>query len=171
MTIIYEHEAGDMLPLEEESLAADVINASLDEIGCPYEVQVSLTITDSSGIQEMNKEFRDIDAPTDVLSFPMLDYEQPGDFSFLEEEEDGDQTDLFDPESGELVLGDIVINSDRVFSQANEFGHSIKREYAFLIAHSMLHLAGYDHIDDDERLIMEEKQNDILDSIGYTRDC
>ena len=169
MTIIYEHEAGDMLPLEEEALAADVINASLDEIGCPYEVQVSLTITDSSGIQEMNKEFRDIDAPTDVLSFPMLDYEQPGDFSFLEEEEDGDQTDLFDPESGELVLGDIVINSDRVFSQANEFGHSIKREYAFLIAHSMLHLMGYDHMSPEEAAEMEALQEKILSGLGITR--
>ena len=169
MTIIYEHEAGDMLPLEEEALAADVINASLDEIGCPYEVQVSLTITDSSGIQEMNKEFRDIDAPTDVLSFPMLDYEQPGDFSFLEEEEDGDQTDLFDPESGELVLGDIVINSDRIFSQANEFGHSIKREYAFLIAHSMLHLMGYDHMSPEEAAEMEALQEKILSGLGITR--
>ena len=169
MTIIYEHEAGDMLPFEEEALAADVINASLDEIGCPYEVQVSLTITDSSGIQEMNKEFRDIDAPTDVLSFPMLDYEQPGDFSFLEEEVDGDQTDLFDPESGELVLGDIVINSDRVFSQANEFGHSIKREYAFLIAHSMLHLMGYDHMSPEEAAEMEALQEKILSGLGITR--
>ena len=169
MTIIYEHEAGDMLPLEEEALAADVINASLDEIGCPYEVQVSLTITDSSGIQEMNKEFRDIDAPTDVLSFPMLDYEQPGDFSFLEEDEEGDQTDLFDPESGELVLGDIVINSDRVFSQANEFGHSIKREYAFLIAHSMLHLMGYDHMSPEEAAEMEALQEKILSGLGITR--
>ena len=169
MTIIYEHEAGDILPLEEEALASDVINASLDEIGCPYEVQVSLTITDSSGIQEMNKEFRDIDAPTDVLSFPMLDYEQPGDFSFLEEEEDGDQTDLFDPESGELVLGDIVINSDRVFSQANEFGHSIKREYAFLIAHSMLHLMGYDHMSPEEAAEMEALQEKILSGLGITR--
>ena len=169
MTIIYEHEAGDMLPLEEEALAADVINASLDEIGCPYEVQVSLTITDSSGIQEMNKEFRDIDAPTDVLSFPMLDYEQPGDFSFLEEDEEGDQTDLFDPESGELVLGDIVINSDRIFSQANEFGHSIKREYAFLIAHSMLHLMGYDHMSPEEAAEMEALQEKILSGLGITR--
>lgn len=171
MTIIYEHEAGDMLPLDEEALAATVINASLDEIGCPYEVQVSLTITNSDGIQEMNKEFREIDAPTDVLSFPMLDYEQPGDFSFLEDEDedDGDQTDLFDPESGELVLGDIVINSDRVFSQANEFGHSIKREYAFLIAHSMLHLMGYDHMSPEESAEMEALQEKILNQLGITR--
>ena len=169
MTIIYEHEAGDMLPLDEEAVASSVINASLDEIGCPYEVQVSLTITDSKGIQEINRQFRGTDAPTDVLSFPMLEYVTPGDFSFLEGE-DSDQTDAFDPESGELVLGDIVINSDRVFSQAEEFGHSIRREYAFLIAHSMLHLMGYDHMEPQEAEEMEAFQEKILRGLGITRD-
>ena len=168
MTIIFEHEAGDMLPLNEEALASEVINASLDEIGCPYEVQVSLTITNSDGIQEMNRQFRDTDAPTDVLSFPMLEYDQPGDFAFLDEADD-DQTDVFDPESGELVLGDIVINSDRVFSQAEEFGHSIRREYAFLIAHSMLHLMGYDHMVPEDATVMEQLQEKILRGLGITR--
>ena len=78
-----------------------------------------------------------IDRPTDVLSFPMVEYEEAGQFDFLE-----DQYDCFHPETGELLLGDIVISKDRVIAQAEEYGHEIKREYAFLIAHSMLHLFG-----------------------------
>lgn len=112
----------------------------------------------------MNREFRQIDAPTDVLSFPMLEYQTPGDFSGFEEEEDS-----FDPESGELLLGDIVISKDKVLRQAEEYGHSPKREFAFLIAHSMLHLFGYDHMEEDERLVMEQKQREILERVGILR--
>lgn len=75
----------------------------------------------------------------------------------------------FDPESGELVLGDIVISKERVIAQAEEYGHSIRREYAFLIAHSMLHLMGYDHMEEEERAVMEQKQRDILEQLGITR--
>ena len=88
----------------------------------------------------------------------------------LEEDEEGDQTDLFDPESGELVLGDIVISSDKVLTQAGQYGHSVRREFAFLIAHSMLHLAGYDHMSQSEADVMEKKQEDILQSLGITRE-
>ena len=102
----------------------------------------------------MNLEHRGIDRATDVLSFPMLEFDHPGDFSIIDEE----TADVFDPESGELMLGDIVISVDKVLEQAQEYGHSPKREYAFLIAHSMLHLCGYDHMDDEERKVMEEKQ-------------
>lgn len=112
----------------------------------------------------MNLEYRNIDRPTDVLSFPMLEYEMPGDFGGLEEQEDA-----FDPESGELLLGDIVISSDRVLAQAEEYGHSPLREYAFLIAHSMLHLFGYDHMEEEERLVMEQKQREIMEKINIPR--
>ena len=77
--------------------------------------------------------------------------------------------DAFHPESGELMLGDIVISKEKVISQAEEYGHSIEREYAFLIAHSMLHLFGYDHMEDDERMIMEEKQEEILERLHILR--
>ena len=86
--------------------------------------------------------YRQIDAPTDVLSFPMLSYEQAGDFSALEE----DYEDNFNPDTGEIMLGDIVISVDRVREQAAAYGHSERREFAFLIVHSMLHLFGYDPV-------------------------
>ena len=118
-------------------------------------------------LPEMNEEFRGIAAPTDVLSFPFVDYEKPGEFEWLEEEDvDGE---YFDPDSGELVLGDIVISVDKVLEQAEKYGHSPKRELAFLVAHSMLHLMGYDHIKEEERLVMEKKQEEILQGLGITR--
>lgn len=164
MTLYYEEEGDVNLPLDSKDLAEKVINAALDYAKCPYEAEVNLLLTQNEMIQEMNKEFRKIDRPTDVLSFPMAEYEAPGDFASLEE-----QQDCFDPESGELLLGDIVISKDKVLEQAEEFGHSVKREYAFLIAHSMLHLFGYDHMDDDERAVMEEKQREILDQLKIWR--
>ena len=102
---------------------------------CPYETEVSLLLTTDEEIKEINRMQRQIDRATDVLSFPMADYETPGDFSHLDED-----AGLFHPDTGELMLGDIVISVDKVFEQAEEYGHSLLREYAFLIAHSMLHL-------------------------------
>ena len=116
-------------------------------------------------IHEANKEFRGIDRPTDVLSFPMVDYDFPSDFSYVEE----NQESYINPETDELLLGDIMISVDKVYEQADEYGHSRKREFAFLIAHSMLHLLGYDHIDEAERKVMEVKQEAILDALGITR--
>ena len=94
----------------------------------------------------------------------MVDFESPADFDFLEEDDTA-----FDPETGELMLGNIVISKEKVIAQAEEYGHSLKREYAFLIAHSMLHLLGYDHMEDDERIVMENKQKEILNNLGITR--
>ncbi|MCR5148712.1 MAG: rRNA maturation RNase YbeY, partial [Eubacterium sp.] len=118
------------------------------------------------GIRIINKENRDIDKPTDVLSFPMLDYNEPADFSLAED----NTYDYFDAETGNLLLGDIVISLDKVYSQAEEYGHSPKREIAFLTAHSMLHLFGYDHMEEEERKVMEELQEEILTQKGYSRD-
>ena len=164
MTLYYEEEGELKLSLPCEELARTVIEAALDDVGCPYEAEVNLLLTMNEQIHEMNLEFRGIDRATDVLSFPMVDYEQPGEFDFLKEADE-----YFHPETGELLLGDIVISKEKVIEQAEEFGHSVKREYAFLIAHSMLHLFGYDHIDDDERAVMEEKQREILDQLKIWR--
>ena len=130
-------------------------------------MQVSLLITDNDNIREMNRSFRQIDAPTDVLSFPLQEFEQPAGFDTFER---GDCS-VFDPESGQLMLGDIVINAQRVISQAEEYGHSQKREYAFLIAHSLLHLVGFDHMVPEDEEKMTSMQNAILDSLGITRDA
>lgn len=164
MTIIFEEEGDLTLELPCEELAEKVIDASLDYVGCPYEAEVNLLLTMNEEIHEMNMNFRQIDRPTDVLSFPMVDYEEAGNFDFLEEADE-----YFHPESGELMLGDIVISKEKVISQAEEYGHSIEREYAFLIAHSMLHLMGFDHMEEDERIVMEEKQKAILEKLDIKR--
>ncbi|MDY5846918.1 MAG: rRNA maturation RNase YbeY [Bariatricus sp.] len=164
MRIYLENEGDLELDLNYQELAEQVAEAVLDYENCPYEAQVELLLTMNDEIHEMNREFRDTDRATDVLSFPMIEYETPGDFDFLE-----DDDSCFDPDSGELMLGNIVISKEKVLSQAEEYGHSVKREYAFLIAHSMLHLLGYDHMEEDERAVMEQKQREILDEMGITR--
>ncbi len=164
MTLFFEEEGAVNLPLPCEELAKRVIEAALDYADCPYETEVNLLLTTDEEIREMNCNFRKIDRATDVLSFPMIDYETPGDFEFLE-----DIDTCFHPETGELMLGDIVISKEKVISQAQEYGHSIEREYAFLIAHSMLHLFGYDHMEEDERIVMEQKQKDILSLLKIER--
>lgn len=166
MTIRVETEVTDLaLDFDYEKIAEQVIVAALDYEDCPYEAEVDLTLTTDEEIHKVNKEFRGIDRPTDVLSFPLLEYETPADFSRVEE----DQADCFNPESGELMLGDIMISLDKVAEQAEKYGHSRLREYAFLIAHSMLHLMGYDHEDADLARDMEQRQEAILDSLGIRR--
>lgn len=164
MTIYFEEEGELKLDLECETLAETVVEGVLDYEKCPYEVEVNLLLTMNKEIQEMNAEFRHIDRATDVLSFPMIDYEKAGEFAFLEEDDS-----YFNCDTGELMLGDIVISKEKVIAQAEEYGHTIKREYAFLIAHSMLHLLGYDHMEEQERLEMERKQKEILEQLGITR--
>lgn len=164
MTIEFEKEYDKDLGINYEEIADKVINAALDYEECPYEAEVSLTLVDNNRIHDINKEFRDIDRPTDVLSFPMVEYDGAGEFAFLEDEDD-----CFNPETGELMLGDIIISLDKVEEQAIAYGHSFTREYAFLIAHSMLHLMGYDHMTDDDASIMEAKQRAILDNLNITR--
>ena len=101
-----------------------------------------------------------------MLSFPNVDFEREGIFDIDEDSE----ADYFDPDTGELLLGDIMISADKVWEQAKCYGHSVRREFAFLVAHSMLHLCGYDHMEDAERAVMEQKQEKILDALGITRD-
>ena len=164
MTVLFEEEGTLQLELPCQELAERVIEAALDYEDCPYEAEVNLLLTMNDEIREMNRNFRQIDSATDVLSFPMIDYEDAGEFAFLEE-----SPECFHPETGELMLGDIVISKEKVISQAEEYGHSIEREYAFLIAHSMLHLFGYDHMEENERLVMELKQKEILEQLGILR--
>ena len=168
MTILMENEQELDLGFDYEKVLKLVIEKALEQEKCPYECEVNLTFTDNNGIRELNRDFRDLDIPTDVLSFPMVDYEAPADFSHLDSDEAVAM--YFNPESGELLLGDIVISIERTREQAKEYGHSLKREIAFLTAHSMLHLMGYDHMADDERIIMEQKQEKILNTLGITRD-
>ena len=165
MTILVENEAERKLDFDYEEVIKSVINKTLETENCPYETEINVLLTGNGEIHTANKEFRGIDRPTDVLSFPMVDYEFPSDFSCV----DKNPESYLNPETDELLLGDIMISVDKVYEQADEYGHSRKREFAFLIAHSMLHLLGYDHIDEAERKVMEVKQEAILDALGITR--
>ena len=164
MTLNIDKEYLGELGFDYEKIAKEVVEAALDFEKCPYEAEVSLVLTTDEEIRKTNAEFRKIDRVTDVLSFPMLDFDTPGDFSFLEEEEDA-----FHPDTGELILGDIMICIPRMQEQAESYGHGQIREFAFLIAHSMLHLMGYDHMEPEEAKEMERKQEEILASLGITR--
>lgn len=166
MTVNIENEYLCEISMDYSRIIRQVIAGALDDVKCPYEVQVQVLLTDNEGIQEINREQRGIDRPTDVLSFPMIDFQNKEEFDQVEEQPEA----YFDHDTGELNLGDIVISMDKVYEQAREFGHSPERELAFLTAHSMLHLSGYDHEEDQERLVMEEKQEAILQKQGYTRD-
>lgn len=165
MSFYLEEECEVPFEFDYQALAREVIGFTLEHEKFPYEAEINLTLTDNEGIHVINREYRDIDRPTDVLSFPMLSYEQPGDFSFLEEENDDD----FNPDTGEAILGDIIISVEKVKEQALSYGHSEKREFAFLIVHSMLHLFGYDHMEAGEAEQMEAKQREILDAMNITR--
>ena len=148
MTVYYNYEAETKLRISWMNIIGDVVEGTLDYMKFKKQAEVSVSIVDEKEIKKLNKEFRNINKVTDVLSFPIGDV---------------------NPETKEVVLGDIVLCADKVIAQANAYGHTRKRELAFLTCHSMLHLLGYDHIDDKEREEMEALQSKILDKLGYTR--
>lgn len=164
MTIQIDYETERQLDIDYTALANKVAQQILDSENCPYEASVNLVITDNEEIKRVNAEFRSINAPTDVLSFPMIPFETPADYSVVE-----DQDEYFDLDTDELLLGDVMISVDRVFSQAEEYGHSTEREFSFLFAHSMLHLLGYDHMEPEEAAVMEAKQDQALKVLGINR--
>ncbi len=166
MTSYVENETEIRFDFDIKEILDMVMEKVLKQEKCPYEAQVNLLVTDNEGIREYNRMYREVDASTDVLSFPMISYEKEADFSVAKEQE----ADCFDPESGELLLGDIIISADKVKEQAEKFGHSEKREFAFLVAHSMLHLCGYDHMEKEEAQVMESRQEQVLEELGITRD-
>ena len=158
-SIIFETEVE--IPQELEPLLQKVIRASLDAEGMEDDCEINVLITDDEGIHQINLEQRDVDRPTDVLSFPMFDLE-PG--------EHPDEMDA-DPETGLIPLGDMVISLERAREQAAEFGHSVEREVCYLCVHSVLHLLGYDHMDEGPmKAQMREREEVILGELGITRD-
>lgn len=165
MTFYVENETGQTFPFDPKELTARVAEAVLEAEGCPYETEINVLITDKEGIRQYNREYRNIDRETDVLSFPNIPFAREADFSIVEENE----ADYFQPDTGELILGDIILSADRIYEQAAAYGHSVKREFAFLVAHSMLHLCGYDHELPGQAQVMEQKQDDILNGLGITR--
>ena len=166
MTSFVENETETGLPFDIQEVLNSIMEAVMEMENCPYETTVNLLLTDNAGIREYNKNYRDMDRETDVLSFPNIPFEYAGDFTPVESNE----ADYFDPDSGELVLGDIILSVERIKAQAQEYGHSELREFAFLTAHSMFHLCGYDHMEKKDAVIMEKKQEAILQELGITRD-
>lgn len=164
MTVFFETETPVSFPFDPKTLGTEVILETLESLGFPYEAEVSLTLVSKQRIHEMNRTFRSIDHPTDVLSFPLLSFPAPGDFSEVEADPDS-----FNPDSGEVMLGDIVLSTAHIKAQAKEYGHSEKREYAFLIVHSMLHLLGYDHETEEEEKVMTGMQERILTKLAIAR--
>ena len=158
-----EYEYGLECPVNE--FAVRLLENVCSILECEYEAECSLVITGPDAIRELNNEYRGIDSVTDVLSFPAINFDYPCNYDIIDENDPS----MFNPDSGELILGDIVICHDRVLSQAEEYGHSAKREFSFLIVHSLLHLFGYDHIEEEDRVLMENMQRDILDKLDIRR--
>ena len=151
------NEQEKMTPPEDiEHLIEICTAAALEEEGIDDTAEVSVTLVDNDGIRELNREHRDIDRETDVLSFPLGD-------------DDGYEVD---PDNDAIMLGDIVISLEKAAQQAEEYGHSYRREVAFLITHSLFHLLGYDHVNsEEEEKIMFGKQEKVLDKLGITREA
>ncbi|MDY4588927.1 MAG: rRNA maturation RNase YbeY [Oscillospiraceae bacterium] len=143
-------------PQDIENLIEICTAAALEEEGIDDTAEVSVTLVDNEGIRQLNKEHRDIDRETDVLSFPLGD-------------DDGYE---IDPDNDAIMLGDIVISLEKAAQQAQEYGHSYRREVAFLITHSLFHLLGYDHVNsEEEEKEMFGKQEKVLEKLGITRDA
>lgn len=165
MTVYYENESGYEFDFPVRELLDKLILSVAEYIHCPYELEVSVTIVAKAAIHELNRQFRGVDRPTDVLSFPMMEYDSPADFegaAFLD-------SMAVSPDTDELMLGDIVLCAEVIREQAEEYGHSELREFSFLTVHSMLHLFGYDHIDEKEREEMEEEQRIIMERLEIYR--
>ncbi len=144
-----------------EPLLRKVISAALEAEGVTLPCEINVLLTDDAGIHQVNLDMRGVDRPTDVLSFPMFDLE-PG-----EKPEAGDE----DPATGLVPLGDMCISLERARAQAAEFGHSVERELSYLTVHSVLHLLGYDHVDEGPmKRQMREREEFILDKLGITRE-
>ncbi|MCR5690681.1 MAG: rRNA maturation RNase YbeY [Eubacterium sp.] len=165
MTLLFENDNQAEFDFDIEETLNKVIEYALDYEDFPYEVEVSVSLVSEEEIHRINKEFRQVDRPTDVLSFPMMEYERAGDF----QSETFEQSLTVSYESEEVMLGDIVLCSQVIKRQAKEYGHSELREFAFLVVHSVLHLLGYDHMEDDERLEMEDHQRKIMEGLQISR--
>lgn len=157
MTVLFENNQTQYETDQIMKLIESVVETALKAENKREKCQVSIMLVDDMQIREINREYRGIDKATDVLSFPMLDGG-----------EDEGISDM-DLDTGELVLGDIVISLNRADEQSKEYGHSFEREVAYLTAHGMLHLLGYDHENEDERKIMRDREEAILGALNLYR--
>ena len=166
MKLFIENSIEAKFDFDYEEVANKVCLEVLKQEKCPFDCEINISITDNETIKGINNETRGIDRATDVLSFPNLEYEFPSDFNFS----DIELSFCKDPETDLVIFGDIVLSFEKILEQSKEYGHSIVREYAFLIAHSMLHLCGYDHMIEEDATLMEARQKAIMDSVNIRRE-
>lgn len=154
MTVLLENRQKHITVDDEmKSIAQRTVDAVFEKEDFPYGYEVSITLVDNATIAALNKEYRGVDAATDVLSFAMMEGEE-----FLDLNEDG-----------EAIMGDIIISMEKVLEQAKEYGHSIEREFAFLVVHGTLHLLGYTHGGQQDTIRMRQREEEILEGLGLTR--
>ncbi|NSB16840.1 rRNA maturation RNase YbeY [Clostridium beijerinckii] len=144
----------------------EVIEFALKEEEVNMKCEISLLFVDNNEIKEINNETRGINRETDVLSFPMLEYENKKVFKDMYKDYKFSQSDF---DGDELVLGDIVLSLEKALEQSKEFNHSYEREASYLVVHSVLHLLGYDHMEDDDKIIMRSREEDILNKLNIIR--
>ncbi len=159
MVDIVLDNAGVQVTPQTEEIIKNAAEMALAEENIEFDAEISVTITDNDGIHKLNKQYRDVDSETDVLSFPMYDFDKPGVF-------DEDELAL---EPGAVVLGDIIISMDKVCRQAEEYGHSQTRELSYLTVHSTLHLLGYDHMTEEDKTVMRRREEEIMEKLGIPR--
>ncbi|GAA0122195.1 MAG: rRNA maturation RNase YbeY [Clostridium argentinense] len=151
---------------ELEKKIVEIIEYTLKEEGVNIPSEISIIFIDNEEIRVINKEQRDIDKITDVLSFPMLDYEEGKVFKDMYLDYEFDFCDL---NEGNLVLGDMALSLEKALEQSEEYGHSFIREVMYLVVHSILHLLGYDHIDENDKILMRKREEEILNKFNINR--
>lgn len=156
MTLLIDNRTDKPLTVELEDAIFRAAEESLRYENFTEPCEISVSVVNNAEIRRVNRQFRGIDRETDVLSFPMLTFAE------------GERVER--NENGEILLGDIILSMERAREQAEEYGHSLKREIAFLTAHSMLHLLGYDHMQPEEEKEMFARQREILLQAGFPRE-
>ncbi|EJO5347199.1 rRNA maturation RNase YbeY [Clostridium botulinum] len=166
--MIYIDNRQDKININEEfqNKIKEIIDYALKEERVNIDYEISVVFIDNDNIKEINKDCRNIDKVTDVLSFPMLNYEEGKVFKDIYLDYKFDESDL---DEGNLVLGDIALSLERAQEQSKEFGHTFLRETCYLTIHSVLHLLGYDHMKEDEKVIMRKREEDILKNFNLQR--
>lgn len=166
--MLYTDNRQDKLKVTEKFInkLSEVCSFTLKEEELDKEYQISLLFVDNDKIKEINKETRGINKETDVLSFPMLDYEDKKVYKNMYKGYKFDETYM---DGNELVLGDMVLSLEKALEQSLEYNHSYEREVSYLIVHSILHLLGYDHMEDSEKIIMRKREEEILNKLEIIR--
>ncbi|MBS6006452.1 MAG: rRNA maturation RNase YbeY [Clostridium baratii] len=166
--MIYVDNRQEKIKIDKEfqNKLEEVINFALKEEEVTVPTEISMLFVDNEEIREINNDTRGIDRATDVLSFPMLDYEDKKVFKEMYKDKEFNETFM---DGEELVLGDIVLSLERALEQSEEYNHSFTREACYLVVHSVLHLLGYDHMEDEDKKIMRKREEEILGKLDITR--